>query len=532
MNAQPVNQAGASRPVEHPGGNPNPFLFLGGLAGLGVVGFLATRYRIAYSNEYLVRTGLFIQDIAIDKKAFHLPFQTINRISLAPKSYSFHIHAMSNEKMEFYLPAVFTVGPLDDVEHLKLYSKYLLYESDDTILDIVRGIIEGETRVLAANMAIETIFKGRSEFKEKIVHNVQSELAKLGLTIFNANIKELQDGPDSRYFKALAQKIAADAENQAKIDISEAKRKGDIGQKEREGDTRRQVIHIESATKVYENEREREIEASKTELAQKKAEYQQKVLVAQAESELNSLKRREELQKEVELKKLERETERIRAEQLSKSRVHAEIKATDATGEANAMRLLADARLYSQSKEAEAILVTKSKEAEGVKALYEAQAIGLKKVLEAFNGDTRAMLNYFMIEKELYPKLAEEAARAIKGLNPKITIWNTDGEGKGGFDGIHNLAKSIPPLVKTIEEQTGVTLPDWMIKKSPNYYEDTEILKDKIQDLAKSSGYGISVPDSLIEGLQKGSVTNIDVLEYILKQISEKSAAKENQSSN
>ena len=106
MNAQPLNQAGASRPVEH-GGNPNPFLFLGGLAGLGVVGFLATRYRIAYSNEYLVRTGLFIQDIAIDKKAFHLPFQTISRISLAPKSYSFHIHAMSNEKNGVLPPSSF-----------------------------------------------------------------------------------------------------------------------------------------------------------------------------------------------------------------------------------------------------------------------------------------------------------------------------------------------------------------------------------------------------------------------------------------
>jgi len=37
-------------------------------------------------------------------------------------------------------------------------------------------MIEGETRILAANMSIEDIFKGRTEFKDKIVHTVETEL--------------------------------------------------------------------------------------------------------------------------------------------------------------------------------------------------------------------------------------------------------------------------------------------------------------------------------------------------------------------
>ncbi len=52
-------------------------------------------------------------------------------------------------------------------------------------------MIEGETRVLAASMSIEEIFKGRTNFKTKIIDMVQEELSKLGLAIFNANIKEL-----------------------------------------------------------------------------------------------------------------------------------------------------------------------------------------------------------------------------------------------------------------------------------------------------------------------------------------------------
>jgi hypothetical protein len=37
-------------------------------------------------------------------------------------------------------------------------------------------VIEGETRVLAANMSIEDIFKGRTEFKTNITKAVEEEL--------------------------------------------------------------------------------------------------------------------------------------------------------------------------------------------------------------------------------------------------------------------------------------------------------------------------------------------------------------------
>lgn len=53
---------------------------------------------------------------------------------MTPKSYAFTLHAMSNEKMEFILPCVFTIGPKDNVDYLTKYSKYLLFESDDKVL--------------------------------------------------------------------------------------------------------------------------------------------------------------------------------------------------------------------------------------------------------------------------------------------------------------------------------------------------------------------------------------------------------------
>lgn len=55
-------------------------------------------------------------------------------IDLSPKSYSFTLHAMSNEKMEFMLPCVFTIGPKDNIEYLTKYSKYLIFETEEKVL--------------------------------------------------------------------------------------------------------------------------------------------------------------------------------------------------------------------------------------------------------------------------------------------------------------------------------------------------------------------------------------------------------------
>ena len=167
--------------------------------------FATFRYKASNPNEYIAKTGFMVNNIEIFKKTVQWPLQQIHFIDLTPQGYSFILHSMSKEKMEFLLPCVFTIGPKDDLQYLQNYSKYLLFEDADKVTDIIKGMIEGETRVLAANMSIEDIFKNRTEFKNSIVTNVEEELKKLGLTVFNANIKELSDSAEgSKYFKFLS----------------------------------------------------------------------------------------------------------------------------------------------------------------------------------------------------------------------------------------------------------------------------------------------------------------------------------------
>ncbi|OVA07886.1 Band 7 protein [Macleaya cordata] len=188
-------------------------------------------YKVAKASEYLVITGYGIDDIKLAKKAWIRPGQSCTRFDVSPVNYTFEVQIMSSEKLSFLLPAVFTIGP-----HLVL------------------GIIEGETRVLTASMTMEDLFKGTKGFKKEVFDKVQLELNQFGLLIYNANIKQLVYVEGHEYFSYLGQKIQKEAANQAKIDVAEAKMKGEVGAKLREeGQTAQNAAKIDAKTRIISN---------------------------------------------------------------------------------------------------------------------------------------------------------------------------------------------------------------------------------------------------------------------------------------
>lgn len=98
---------------------------------------------------------------------------------------------MSAEKLPFLLPAVFTIGPrIDDRGSLFLYAKLIsLYDK------------------------------------------LSNHVNQFGLLIYNANVKQLADVRGHEYFSYLGQKTQMEAANQARVDVAEAKMKGEIGSK-------------------------------------------------------------------------------------------------------------------------------------------------------------------------------------------------------------------------------------------------------------------------------------------------------------
>ncbi|BFG18945.1 hypothetical protein CerSpe_052190 [Prunus speciosa] len=467
-------------------------------------------YKVASPSEYLVITGVGIEDIRLAKKGWILPGQSYIIFDMSPVNYTFEVQAMSSEKLPFMLPAVFTIGPrIDDMPSLHKYAK-LISRHDKLsthVKELVQGIIEGETRVLAASMTMEEVFKGTKEFKQEVFGKVQLELNQFGLLIYNANVKQLVDVPGHEYFSYLGQKTQMEAANQAKVDVAEARKKGEIGSKEREGLTLQNAAKIDAETKiyatrrvgegrmaeikvkaevkVYENVREAEVAEANAELAKKKAGWAMEAQVAEVEAAKAVALRDAELQKEVERMNALTITEKLKAEFLSKASVEYETKVQEANWElyikqkaaeailyqrekeAEAQKAIAEAELYARQQVADGEFYAKKKEAEGLMALGQAQGAYLRTLLDAVGGNYAAMRDFMMIKSGMFQEIAKINAEAVRGLEPKISIWTNGGgeSGDGGHGAMKEVAevyKMLPPLFKTVHEQTGMLPPAWM----------------------------------------------------------------------
>jgi flotillin len=432
------------------------------------------------------------------------------------------LHAMTMEKLQFALPAVFTIGPSNDFEALKKYAMLLAGKQADSshsapkgvirpgesnhVRDIVKGIIEGETRVIISGMTMEQVFKERKMFKDKVIENVQHELEQFGLRIYNANVKELRDAPGSEYFAFLSRKAHEGASNQARIDVAEARMRGEIGESEKKGRTKQEISKIDADTAVLETKRKSEKAKADAELTTKQTELDRDIQLAQIAARRQAEMRDAELQKGVEQKKAETELERLRATDVTKSKIarevaqqkadaayYTEVKGTDGgmyaqsksaetaafrqTKEAEATYFRqtkeaegayyrqvkeADASFYARQKQAEADVYAKQKEAEGIAA--KAKAYG---ALADVLGGPQGLMQYLMLENDTYVKLAKANGEAIRGLQPKISVWNTGSDSSNSTDTmapIKNLMQSLPPLFSTIADQTGITPPSWMAR--------------------------------------------------------------------
>lgn len=479
-------------------------------------------YHVAEPNSYLVITGPGIPTVEIKKKAFVFPFQKVSKISITPFDFSMSLQAMTVEKLKFSLPAVFTIGPADSPQSLEKYAVLLTGESDgrptapaakgtvtvaagrNHVQDIVKGIIEGETRSIVSTMTMEELFRERKVFKDKVITQVQSELDQFGLCIYNANVKELQDTPGSEYFAFLSRKAHEGALNQAKVDVADARMRGEVGEAEKQGKTKQEVAKIHAATAVLETERKAEKAAADAKLTDKEIMIGKELNLARIDAKRAAERRDAELSTEVEKKKAAMELERLRATTVTQATIakessqqkadaelykeqkeaegkkfseqqaaeaaafrrlkdaEADYQAKEREAEANYIvsKRAAEARYFQVEREAQANLIRQQREAEGLSAM--AKAYGdLANVL----GGPQGLMQYLMLENGTYEKLAKANGEAIRGLEPKINVWNTGTQGDSIADPtapIRNLFQSLPPLLSTIHDQTGMQPPTWL----------------------------------------------------------------------
>lgn len=131
-----------------------------------------------------------------------------------------------------------------------------------------------------------------------------------------------------------------------------------------------------------------------------------------------------------------------------------------------------EAQTYAVQQAADAALYAKKKEAERLKGIVEAKGFYVHSLMSALGGNYHALRDYMIIDKGLFKNMAKCNAEAIKGLQPKISIWTNGGtsgqmangtsSGPAGIKELASIYKALPPLFETVHEQTGMLPSSWM----------------------------------------------------------------------
>jgi flotillin len=439
------------------------------VASMVTAGWLATRYKVSGPNEYLVKTGIFIDGIYISKKTFWLPYQTLSKIYLEPASYHCVIEeAMSHERIAFNMPTVFTIGPEDELEALQRYSKLFQTTTPEDLKTKIIGIIQGEARVAAGKIKLDDLFNNRQEFKDALVKEINGELTQFGLKVYNANIEELKDLKGNEYFSKMKQKALEGATNQAKIAVAEQTKLGDVGEMEHKTETRQKIASYEKEARLAENERNKEIAESNAKLEIAKADFDRQQKIALAEAHASTEQRTAELQALVEEKKRVQEEQKLRASELARASVEAEMviriaegKAEavkrEAEGRANAIRIEAEAKATATKLTAEADFVKMTNEAKGIIALRDAEAKGLQELIKSAGG-IEGLNSYLMVRDNQIKDIAEHQANAVKGMEPNITV--VTGQEGGVVNTMNQLMSAGMPILNNLKDKYGIDLLD------------------------------------------------------------------------
>jgi flotillin len=422
--------------------------------------------------------------------------------------------ALSLKNIRVNVPSSFTVGIGIEPEIMHNAAERLLGLDERQVHSQAADIIIGQLRLVIATMEIEQINQDRETFLDKVNKNVAAELNKIGLVVINVNIRDITD--ESGYIEAIGKRAAAEAINQARVEVAEQERLGATGEalqnrervvavaaeqarategkKTAERDQRIAVARLEAEGRAAEAsaERQQEVavasESAKTDQGRAEADMQRRVAVAEyefsavdgenkskaqiaernatlAEAEAEA-KRRGEVaraeaaravyEKEQELERARLEKEVIVQEEIDKRRVEIEAEA------------VAERRRREAKGEADAILMKYEAEAEGTRKVLEAKAEGYNRLMEACASRPDIAPTLLLIEQ--MPALVAEQVKAVQNLKiDKVTVWDSgnggsNGNGKSGTAGfLSSLIGALPP-VHELAQQAGVELPGYLGK--------------------------------------------------------------------
>lgn len=453
-------------------------VIVSGLIGLVFIMLLwfISRYKRCPSDKILViygktGTGQSSKCLA-GGAAFIWPvIQDYQYMDLTPISIDVDLRgALSRQNIRVSVPSRFTVAVSNEPGIMEVASERLLGKSTDEIRETAKDIIFGQLRLVVATMDIEEINSDRDKFLTNVSSNVGSELKKIGLTLINVNVTDIQD--ESGYIEALGKEAAAKAINDAKQSVAEKNRDGSIGEANANKEKRVSVSAADAIAKVGEataeanaidgeNEAKVRMAISNAERRLKEAEALRKATAAEKIQAANSLQEAYLAEKDAELARADRERASREADVIVQAEIAKRRIEIDAEAEAERTRLVARGL-------ADAVFMQKEAEAKGLYEVLQKQADGFDEIVKAVGGSPRDAVLMLIADK--LPELVKTQVDAIKNIKiDKVTVWeggNQDGAGNNTSKFISSMYKSVPPL-NELFNMAGMELPTYLGKQKP-----------------------------------------------------------------
>lgn len=486
----------------------------------------AARYKKCPSDRIMVIYGktsgkMAAQCIHGGAKFVWPIWQDYGYISLRPMQIEVNLdNALCKQNIRINVPSVFTVGVSTEPEIMTNAAERLFGLHPDSIAELAKDIIFGQLRLVIASMTIEEINADRETFLKNVEQNVTEELNKVGLQLLNVNITDITD--ESGYISAIGKRAAAEAINQARIEVAEEERKGGTGEAEAKRTQRIAVAKAEAEAQTGEAnaEKERRIaiqqaDASAT-AGEAEAKRVQRIAVAKAEAEAQAGEANAERERRIAIKQADAtatEGENLSAIEIAKSNALRAEQEAEAFRKAETARKIAEAQIQKSQfdaekvaqaaragmetekqkaeqivpaeirkqeveiaaeaeaekrrrearGEADAIFARLDAEARGNFEILKAKGEGFRKIIESCKGDADAAAKMLLIEK--LEEIVSMQTEAIKNIKiDKVTVW----EGGAGKDGktstanfLSGMVQSLPPL-HDVASMAGINLPGYL----------------------------------------------------------------------
>jgi len=518
--------------------SPGPFMIVVSIV-LLIAFFLAIlvkQYKRCPSNRILVVYGKVGGQRAArcihGGGTFIVPLlQSYAFLTLEPTTIDIELKsALSKKNIRVNVPSTFTIGVSTDPDIRNNAAERLLGLDDHHVNTQAKDIILGQMRLVIATLSIEEINQDREKFLDLVNKNVNFELNKIGLEMINVNIRDITD--ESGYIEALGQKAAAEAINQAKIEVAAAEREGAIGEAEnlRARDVEVAQQNAQSATGTKAAERDQRVQVAKLEAegiaGEASASKEQEIAIAQQSALSVEGTKKAEAHQRIQVASLEASA--IQGENESKAEIadfEAQLEQRQATAKRAGEIAMAEAtrdvltaekevevarldkievsrQIIEQRKveieadaEAERIRRVARGEADGILAKYTAEAEGTRKVLEAKSAGYQLLLAACEERKDIapallmieqLPALVSEQVKAIQNLKiDKITVWDgassndKTSSATAGF--LRGMIGALPPI-HDLAKQAGIELPEALGKVEKTIDDQTQKLPASATD--------------------------------------------------